>query len=238
MQALLFDNAESQLIKSCYRPILTVTENRKGVLDVDTVKGCAEGMRKYPNGGCYGECYAYRGAIRYGIDFSVSVSRKLLPSTAHHIFSIIKRHRAAWYRIGVAGDPCHDWENTVLVCEAMRYTGKIPVIVTKHWLTLSDDHIARLRTANAVFNTSASGLDTDEEIEYRVSQILRLKRAGVTSACRVVTCRFGTSPWAKACDDKQRYLMSITPVIDTPLRVSSSNEHVLNGDIVVGVRAC
>jgi hypothetical protein len=34
-----------------YLPVLTVVENRKGVLDVDTVKGCALGMQHYPEGG-------------------------------------------------------------------------------------------------------------------------------------------------------------------------------------------
>jgi hypothetical protein len=36
-----------------YLPILTVVENEKGVLDVDTVKGCTSGMRAYPGTGCY-----------------------------------------------------------------------------------------------------------------------------------------------------------------------------------------
>jgi hypothetical protein len=48
-----------------YHPILTATLNRKGVLDVDTVKGCTIGLAKYPKG-CYGECYAYKNARRYG----------------------------------------------------------------------------------------------------------------------------------------------------------------------------
>ena len=33
-----------------YRNVLTVVENRKGVLDVDTTKGCTLGMAAYPNG--------------------------------------------------------------------------------------------------------------------------------------------------------------------------------------------
>lgn len=232
MQNLLFDNHTSYQC-NCYRPLLTVVENRKGVLDVDTVKGCAEGMQAYPDGGCYGECYAYKAATRYGIDFSISVSRRLIPSRAASIFYTIKKHPSAWYRIGVAGDPCHDWENTVSVCETLRYTGKIPVIVTKHWITLSDSHISRLRVLGVVFNTSTSGLDTDTEIQYRVNQIERLKGAGISSVCRVVTCNFGTSEWARACKEKQDYLLSLAPIIDTPLRTSGHNKHVINGDIII-----
>ena len=31
-----------------YRPVLTAAENAKGVLDIDTVKGCRLGIEKYP----------------------------------------------------------------------------------------------------------------------------------------------------------------------------------------------
>ena len=74
-QNRLFPDIRESL-PGCYLPVLTVTENGKGVLDVDTVKGCTEGMKKYPEGGCYGECYAAKTAKRYGIDFTKSISRQ------------------------------------------------------------------------------------------------------------------------------------------------------------------
>jgi hypothetical protein len=114
-----------------YKPILTAVENQKGVLDVDTVKGCTAGMRAYPDGGCYGECYAQKTAARYGIDFTVSVSRKLTRETRAQVFHAVKDYPANWYRIGTAGDPCHDWDNTLDVCEFLQHTGKAPVIITK-----------------------------------------------------------------------------------------------------------
>jgi hypothetical protein len=208
-------------------------ENQKGVLDVDTVKGCTLGMRAYPGTGCYGECYAQKTAARYGIDFSTSISRKPDPFEWHTIFKSVKDYRANWYRIGTAGDPCHDWENTISVCEALQETGKIPVIITKHWIVLSDDHIQRLRNVRAVVNTSTSGLDSDAEIRHRVRQIERLRTAGVHSVNRVVTCLYGTSDWAKTAQEKQDYLLSIFPVIDNPLRVSMSNPKVISDDILV-----
>ena len=51
-QNLLFAYAKELPVKGQYRPILTVVENGKGVLDVDTIKGCTMGMRIYPHGGC------------------------------------------------------------------------------------------------------------------------------------------------------------------------------------------
>lgn len=219
-----------------YRSRLTAVINQKGVLDVDTVKGCAIGLNAHPDGGCYGECYANKTATRYGIDFAVSVSRKIHLATFWKVFQTVQRHSASWYRIGTAGDPSHDWGNTLTVCEALRETGKVPVIITKHWKVLSDSSIQRLKTVHAVVNTSTSGLDSDAEIAHRVKQIERLKVAGVRSVCRVVTCRYGETEWAKRCNEKQNYLLSLSPVIDNPLRASQTNARVLSGEIILTKR--
>ena len=216
-----------------YLPILTVSENQKGVLDVDTVKGCTIGMHARPDGGCYGECYAAKTANQYGIDFTVSVSRKLMPWDRTEIFFTVKNHRASWYRIGVAGDPCHDWDNTLEVCEFLHGTGKTAVIITKHWIPLSDDHLCRLAAIGAVVNTSTSGLDTDAQMKHRIAQIARIKAAGVRSVNRVVTCDFGETEFATKAKAKQDYLLSILPVIDNPLRAPKSNQHVIAGDILL-----
>ena len=217
-----------------YLPILTAIENEKGVLDVDTVKGCTSGMRAYPGTGCYGECYANKTAERYSRDFSVSVSRKIT-SQAHwrDIFCSVRDHYNSWYRIGVSGDPCHDWENTLQVCERLKETTKLPVIITKHWSVLSDDHIERLRLLSAVVNTSTSGLDTDAEMKHRVRQIERLRSSGVRSVNRVITCDYGDSEWAQRCKERQDYLLTIKPIIDNPLRASKSNPRVISGEIKV-----
>lgn len=216
-----------------YKPILTASENQKGVLDVDTVKGCTLGMRSEPNGGCYNDCYAAKIAARYGIDFTVSVSRKLTTWSRRDVFIAIRDFPASWYRIGTAGDPCHDWENTIEVCEAMKATGKIPVIITKHWIPLTDEQILRLKKVSAVVNTSTSGLDTTAQTTYRIKQIERLKSFGVESINRVITCDYGDTEWARPRKERQRYLMSISPLIDNPLRTSKSDDRVLRGDIKV-----
>jgi len=215
-----------------YHNVLTTAENAKGVVDVDTVKGCEFGMANHFNG-CYGECYANKTANRYGIDYTASVSRKIDWRTFPHIFKFIKYHKLSWYRIGIFGDPSHDWDNTIYICEQLKDTGKIPVIVTKHWIELQNDHLLRLKKIFAVINTSVSGMDTDDEINYRARQIIRIKNAGVGSVCRVVTCNFGMSKWAQECKNKQDFLLSITPIIDNPLRTTKQNIHVKNGDIIL-----
>lgn len=232
-QIPIFPDARNQCKARLYLPILTVSENQKGVLDVDTVKGCTIGMQARPVGGCYGECYAAKTAHRYGIDFSVSVSRKLMPWDRNEIFFTVKNYYASWYRIGTAGDPCHDWDNTLEVCEFLQPTGKTPVIITKHWVPMSDDHLGRLLALGAVVNTSTSGLDTDAQTKYRVEQIERIRAAGVRSVNRVVTCEYGASEWAVAAKAKQDYLLAITPVIDNPLRAKKEYGHAVNGDITL-----
>jgi hypothetical protein len=235
-QLSMFDESREAPIyeKRRYLPIITAVENGKGVIDVDTVKGCSLGMAAYPDGGCYGECYARKNAALYGIDFSVSVSRKFRGREhLNTVTRIMNGYKSPWYRIGTAGDPCHDWDNTLTVCNALRHTKKIPVIITKHWVPLSDEHLVKLKSLGAVINTSTSGLDTDAETEYRVNQIKRIKEAGVKSVNRVVTCLFGRSQWAKKCKDKQDYLLSMEPVIYNPLRADHLNHHVKNGDIVL-----
>jgi hypothetical protein len=240
MQPLLFDVADrcDRRGPRRYQPVFNVTENHKGVLDADTVKGCTSGMSAYPNGGCYGECYAAKTAARYGIDFTTSVNRQFCDIC--HRATIIKFMMSlpvAWYRVGTAGDPCHNWTHTIAILRELRWTEKVPVIITKHWTTLTEKQVGDLRWLSAVVNTSVSGLDTDAEIAHRVGQLERLRAAGVKSVCRVVTCQYGASGWAKACKEKQDYLLSLAPVIDNPLRMRSTNSRILNGDILATRRA-
>lgn len=217
-----------------YLNVLTVTVNRKGVLDIDTVKGCTIGMATYPQGGCYGECYAYKNARRYGFDFMHSVSRQFM-GREHKgtLIKLMNTYMAGWYRIGTAGDPCHDWKHTVAICWALWHTHKVPVIITKHWIILEDWMIDKLLHLRAVVNTSVSGMDTDGELQHRLAQLERLRAAGMRSILRVVTCHYGQSVWARRCKEKQDYLLSLVPVIDNPLRARKLNPHVVNGDLVI-----
>jgi hypothetical protein len=213
-----------------YSGVLTVVENGKGCLDIDTVKGCTRGMAAYPIGGCYGECYAAKAAARYGIDFTVSVSRRI--HGREHRGTLIRMMNdipVSWYRVGTAGDPCHDWSGTLSTLRALRHTKKTPVIVTKHWLALDNEQIDALRELGAVVNTSISALDTEAELRHRLQQRDRLRDGGVTSVCRVVTCDF-TSPELR---EKQAYLLSLAPIIDNPLRATKAHRLAQSGQITL-----
>lgn len=216
---------------------LTIDLNNKGVLDIDTVKGCSYGMKNYPDGGCYGECYANKIASRYGIDFKTSVSRMILGQWHRSTLCIlISKLNQTWYRIGVMGDPCHDWDNTITALRAFKPMKKTPVIVTKHWIELTDQQIKDIKWAGAVINTSVSPLDTEYEIKHRIAQRERLADYGLKSVLRVVTCSFSNSEWSKERREIQDYLLSLSPIIDNPLRVSKNNPRVLSGDLLTTYR--
>lgn len=230
MQEILFALGRDALP---YKPVLTASENLKGVLDVDTVKGCYSGMRAYPVTGCYGACYAATTAKMYGRDFTIAVSRRPAPWSWREVWRQVRDFGANWYRIGTAGDPCHDWDNTVFVCEMLASTGKHPVIITKHWQALGDGHLDRLRKVRAVINTSVSALDTEAELRHRLRQIERIAAAGLKSVARVVTCNFGATEWGQQRRKVQEELLRLVPCIDNPLRIPASDQRVIDGHLIV-----
>lgn len=217
-----------------YHNALTVQVNRKGVVDVDTVKGCTLGMRAYPDGGCYSECYARKIAAWTGIDFGTAVSRYIVDNWNHrdHLIKNLLDTGASWYRIGTMGDPCHDWDHTVHVIDALKPAKMTAVIISKHWTPLTDSHVSRLLDTNVVVHVSTSGLDTEAETKHRTGQLERLRGYGIPVINRVVTCAFGGSEWAQERAERQEHLLTIGPAIDTPLRISATNERVQSGDIL------
>lgn len=225
---------QPKLFREKYGSKLTVTANRKGVLDVDTVKGCTLGMKAYPKGGCYGLCYANTSATLYGFEFPISVSRKPLDSERKSIERTIRNHDATWFRIGNMGDPCHDWDNLCETCEWLHNI-KTPIVVTKHWRPATDHQLARLLACGVIFNTSISALDTDEERRVRLEQWGRIRDVGMRSIIRIVSCEFGDTERGREMAAIQRELFSIAGelVIDNPLRIPANDPRVLSGDIVV-----
>ena len=66
-----------------YSELMAADVNDKGVLDIDTVKGCTAGMRVREKG-CYDGCYAANFAKFRGIDFTLAVKR-VAYSPAHRL---------------------------------------------------------------------------------------------------------------------------------------------------------
>lgn len=229
-----------------YKPYISANLNRKGVLDIDSVKGCSLGMSKYPVGGCYGLCYAAKIAKIYNYDFTKSVSRLLKNTNTRQlklfdnlvlggsaeVFNMVKRHKLKWFRIGTMGDPCHDWELTINLCEWLKRLRK-PVIITKHWIKIPKSLLERFKSAGVIFNTSISPLDTKLEREHRLTELNRLKKAGITSFLRIVSCRFGDTKNGNHLNNIQKELFNNSTIIDNPLRIPHTDKRVVCGDIIV-----
>lgn len=213
-----------------YGTMLTVDVNGKGVLDIDTVKGCTAGIAAHGPKGCYQACYAASIAKFRGIDFSRATVRKVLNGAhARMIERAVKSAPLGFFRIGTMGDPCHAWSVTVETVEWLAPYAT-PIIITKHWKRASDDHFSRLVACGAIINTSVSALDSAAHLARRLAEIKRYADMGGTSVARVVSCDFNTDdPVAAKMDRVQQHLFALRPMIDNPLRIPATHELVQSG---------
>jgi hypothetical protein len=219
-----------------YRNVLTVDINEKGVLDVDTVKGCTAGMSARPGTGCYGGCYAAKIAKFRGIDFSKAITRTVHSnSQARAIEKQVANAPQGFFRIGVMGDPCHAWEETVKAIEWLSEFAH-PVVITKHWRTATDDQLRRMAYCGTALNTSISALDTPQELKHRKKEFYRFKLLGGNSVARIVSCKFNEeNSDGKRMKEIQDDLFLMRPTLDNPLRVPKNHPLVVSGVILITV---
>lgn len=226
-----------------YKPIIQLVQNERGIWDLDTVKGCESGLN-YTTGGCYSDCYAYKTAKRYGIDFSKSVCRYFEnESHCKSIVSKIERIDMPFIRIGCAGDPSENWQHTLSVIDKIRNKSQLSlfdasskkqiVIITRHWNQLTDIECDKLSKFNLVINTSISALDDDFMRDKMLYEYNRLKKY-CKSVLRVVTADFNEQNDTGATKAEiQRKLLKNDNVIDTVFRPSSKNKFIIDGIINV-----
>lgn len=226
-----------------YKNIISLSNNERGIWDLDTIKGCKSGLLANKNG-CYGDCYAYKTAKRYGIDFSNSIERSFInESHKNSIIKMIEKIDMPFIRIGCAGDPSENLEHTINIINQLRNkiqlslfdlsSKKQIVIITRHWKLLSDEQLNELAKYNICINTSVSALDNDELINTSLEQYNRLKKY-CKSILRIVSCDFNK-------DNLEGFKMSLIQenlfkneyVIDTVFRPSSKNPFVINNIVNV-----
>ena len=226
-----------------YKNIISLSKNERGIWDLDTIKGCKSGLEQ-TDGGCYGDCYAYKTAKRYGIDFSISTERYF--ENEQHRQSIVRQIEKIdmpFIRIGCSGDPSENWEHTISIISQIRNTKQLSlfelkskkqiVIITRHWNVLTDDQLSVIANYNICINTSVSALDPVYLIEKSLQQYNRLKPF-CKSILRVVTADFNEQKsTGKQMAETQRKLLKEVGVIDTVFRPSSKNRFITDGIINV-----
>jgi len=226
-----------------YNRAISLSRNERGIWDLDTIKGCASGLKANENG-CYNDCYAYKTAKRYGINFGVSIERHFEnESHLKEIVNKIEKIDMPFVRIGCAGDPSENWQHTLSIIDKIRNkkqlslfdvsSGKQIVIITRHWNKLTDEQLNEIKKYNICINTSVSVLDTPELISTALIEYNRLKPF-CKSCLRVVTCDFNEqTTQGKAKAELQRMLLKNEFIIDTVFRPSKKNEFVTSGLINV-----
>ncbi len=227
-----------------YSNIISLSKNGRGIWDLDTVKGCKSGLLE-TNNGCYGDCYAYKTAKRYGIDFSKSVERHFINNS--HRDSIVKKIEKIdmpFIRIGCSGDPSENWEHTINIIRQIKENSQLSlfdfksnkqvVIITRHWNTLTDRQLIDISKYNICVNTSISALDNDKTLQRSLYEYKRLKPY-CKSILRLVSCDFNEKNGiGKEKAEIQRYIFANYDVLDTVFRPSKNNKLIL--DEVINVK--
>jgi len=226
-----------------YKNIISLSKNGRGIWDLDTIKGCKSGLIENPNG-CYNDCYAYKTAKRYGIDFSKSIERNFeSDSHKHSIIKQIEKIDMPFIRIGCAGDPSENWDHTIKIIKQIRESSQLSlfdisstkqiVIITRHWNILTDFQLNELLKYNICINTSVSALDNDLLINKSLKEYNRLKPY-CKSVLRIVSCDFNEdNETGKRMAEIQRKLFKNELTIDTVFRPSKNNLFVKDGIINV-----
>jgi hypothetical protein len=224
-----------------YKNIISLSKNERGIWDLDTIKGCESGLIENPNG-CYNDCYAYKTAKRYGINFNKSIERYF--ENEQHKQSIIKqieRIDMPFIRIGCSGDPSENWNHTIDIIKQIKESSQLSlfdisskkqiVIITRHWKELTNNQLNELLKYNICINTSVSALDNDYLINQSLNQYNRLKPF-CKSVLRIVSCDFNeNNEIGKQKAEIQRKLFNNELTIDTVFRPSKNNPFVINNII-------
>jgi hypothetical protein len=226
-----------------YKDIISLSKNERGIWDLDTIKGCKSGLIENENG-CYNDCYAYKTAKRYGIDFSKSIERNF-ENEAHKLSIIrqIEKIDMPFIRIGCSGDPSENWEHTIKIIKQIRDSSQLSlfdisskkqiVIITRHWKKLTDLQLIELSKYNICINTSVSALDNKKLIENSLNEYNRLKPY-CKSVLRIVSCDFNKyNEIGKKMAEIQLNLFKNELTIDTVFRPSKNNYFVKNGIVNV-----
>ena len=226
-----------------YKDVISLSKNERGIWDLDTIKGCKSGLLENENG-CYGDCYAYKIAKRYGIDFSNSVKRSFIDELHRNlIVKQIEKIDMPFIRIGCSGDPSENWEHTIGIIKQIKENSQLSlfdisskkqiVIITRHWNKLTHNELNEISKYNICINTSVSALDNEKLINNSLTEYERLKPF-CKSVLRIVSCDFNEeNETGKQMAEIQRQLFKNDLTIDTVFRPSSKNKFVADGIINV-----
>lgn len=223
-----------------YSPIISLTENSRGVFSLDPSIGCANGTADNKNG-CYNDCYAAKSARFYGYDFTKTVYRDF--KDFNHLIEIVRQIEKIdlpFIRMGTMGDPSENWDHTFKIIKLIRtehqlnlfnWPKKEIVIITKHWTNMPDKFLHLLDFYGIVINTSVSALDDSLLLSNSLAQYERLKPY-CKSVLRIVSADFNKeNRIGLKKSNIQDMLFKNADTLDTVLRVNPNNRLLKDGII-------
>ena len=216
-----------------YSNVISLTHNKRGVYSLDPSIGCSSGLISNPLG-CYSDCYAARSGMRYGYDFSKTIYRDFTDENHRQKICLqISRVKLDFIRMGTSGDPSENWAHTLNIIDKVKNANKHIVIITKHWTNLTDNQLIQLSLYNICINTSVSALDNEEIRLNALTQYERIKPF-CKSILRTVTASFNLdNKLGLKYNNTQNELLKIQPNIETVLRLSSSNDLIIQNIVNV-----
>ena len=205
--------------------------NRKNQANtLETVYGCRGG--KTNNGhGCWWGCYAKFICKRLPVDFDEPVPQILDEST---LWPQLRRVKQSLIRVGIMGDPCHDWSVTVAACELVHRARKTPVVITRQWDIPTKDELVRMFEAGTLIHATICAFDSDSFLESRARIAKVYLDLGGKWVWRVVSFHFdetteeGQRLWARQDSLVSRGLGSVgenrPTILETPARMMTGTK--------------
>jgi len=227
-----------------YSSLISLAHNDRGAYYLDPSVGCESGTRHDKNG-CYGDCYSARLARIYGYDFTKTVYRGF-ENDRHRIEIMrqINKIGLPFIRMGNSGDPSEDWQHTLKICKQINEgisstqlslfkdtRRRMIVVITKHFNSIPDDLAGVLSYYNICVNTSVSAIDSEQDLQHRMSEYNRLKKY-CKSVLRVVSFAFGNNEAGRNYTKIQNQLFRNDMVIDNAFRPSRNNKMLADGVII------
>ena len=166
---------------------------------LETVYGCRGGKTNKGHS-CWWGCYAKFICKRLPVDFDEPVPQVLDEST---LWPQLRRVKQSWIRIGIMGDPCHDWSVTVAACELIHRVRKTPVVITRQWGLPAKDQLVRMFEAGTLIHATICAYGSDSFLEPRVTMAKEYLALGGKWVWRVVSFHFddmtegGLMLWAR-----------------------------------------
>jgi hypothetical protein len=138
----------------------------------DVVTGCLP-----VKSACYGICFAAKNSWEQGFDFGKKVNNILDEDLFINDIKKIPETQK-YLRCGWNSDPSWDWNTAVKLANIVFQHDKLMIFITKAFTKTQDNVLEKMIKARSEMRVSISAMDTDIQLEQRLSFIERYRKLG------------------------------------------------------------